>query len=67
VCYLAFVDGAVGFGGDDLAWLTWRHSRRNQECRDWHVGAFANVNCGVLLVIVGLLPRWNYGSAWLGW
>ena len=60
-----------------LWWSTsWkRRSRCNQVCRgmlasarrDWHVGAVANVNGGVVLVIVGLRLRRNYWSVWAGW
>ena len=60
--YLAVVDGAVGYGGERLAWSSWRRTRRNQVCRDMlasarrdlHVGSIANVNSDVVLVIAGM-------------
>ena len=35
--------------------------------RDRRVGAVANVNEDVVLVIAGTRPRWSYWSAWTAW
>ena len=73
--YLAVLDVVVGLSEERLACSSWRRGRCYQLCRDmlastrrhWHVGAVANVNGGVVSVIVGMRPSWNYGSAWAAW
>ena len=71
----AFVDSAVGYGRKVLARSSWRSNwpnrvRQDMQAsarRDCQVQAVASLNDDVVLVIVGMRPGWNHGSALASW